>query len=250
MHNWFNFDDLDTYSRNLNVYPLEIDSAPGRKYKEFEVNGRNGTVKLDLKRYGNVDQSYDVIFAPTLERLGNSDMLESVEEAESKLIAFRNKIASKSGYKRLTDSFHPDEFYQACYSESFIPTISMDRGLAKITINFERKPERFLTSGEIVTSLTANGSITNPTEFPSKPLLRVYGAGSFYIGSQQISISSADEYTDIDCEATICYKGVMPKGGLVSFTNRAYPVLNAGQNNIALGTGITRIEITPRWYRL
>ena len=98
-------------------------------------------------------------------------------------------------------------------------------------------------------TFTSNGSIENPTEFESKPLLRVYGTGTLGIGSQSITISQADVYTDIDCEMMDCFKGTANKNANVSFSDYNFPTLMPGTNGISL-TGITKVEITPRWWIL
>ena len=239
MSDYFVFGTFDTRTDGIGVFWKSIDGAPVRQYKTFTANGRNGVLLLDLKRYDNIDRQYDVVFTAT----GNTTAL-------SKFESFRDKIYAISGYKKLYDSFNTSEYYSAYISQILKPAAPAQRDLVRASITFSRKPERFLNSGDTVVSLTADGTITNPTSYESKPLLRIYGAGTTYIGSQSIVISSADVYTDIDCDAMLCYKGTANKGTLVSFSNNAFPTLKAGTNTITLGTGITKIEITPRWYTL
>ena len=91
-------------------------------------------------------------------------------------------------------------------------------------------------------------TITNPTLFDSQPLLRVYGVGALGIGSQTVTITQADVYTDIDCEMMDAFKGTANKNPYVQLTDHNFPVFKPGVNNISLGTGITKVEITPRWW--
>lgn len=239
MSNYFVFGNYDTRTDSVLVYWNSVDGAPMRQYKQFTVNGRNGKLLLDLNRYDNVTHKYGVVFTPSQNKT-----------AYEKYAEFRDKVLSYSGYKTLYDSFHTTEFYSAYIDTAIDPKLTIQRDLVKMTVTFSRKPERYLNSGNTVTTLTADGSITNPTSYESKPLLRIYGTGNVYIGSQQITITSADDYTDIDCDAMICFKGTANKGTLVSFSDNKYPVLNSGVNAIDLGTNITKIEITPRWYTL
>lgn len=106
------------------------------------------------------------------------------------------------------------------------------------------------TGGVAVTVFSSAIEITNPTRHNSQPLLRVYGAGQLGINSDTITISSADGYTDIDCEMMDCFKGLVNKNQFVGFSSYNFPVLQPGENNISLGSGITRVDITPRWWRL
>ena len=91
-------------------------------------------------------------------------------------------------------------------------------------------------------------TITNPTRFDSQPLLRVWGTGQLGIGSQTVTITQADVYTDIDCEMMDAFKGTANKNPYVQLTDHNFPVFKPGVNNISLGTGITKVEITPRWW--
>ena len=90
-------------------------------------------------------------------------------------------------------------------------------------------------------------TITNPTLFDSQPFLRVYGTGTLGINSQSVTITQADEYTDIDCEMMDCFKGTANKNPYVQFTDYNFPVLKPGVNYVSL-SGITKVEITPRWW--
>lgn len=89
--------------------------------------------------------------------------------------------------------------------------------------------------------------IDNPTLFDAKPLLRVYGTGTLGIASSTITISSADVYTDIDCELMDCYKGSANKNAYVVFSSNDFPVLKPGKTGFTF-SGITQVDITPRWF--
>lgn len=103
-------------------------------------------------------------------------------------------------------------------------------------------------TGDVTVVVVSPFSIENPTLFDAKPLLRVYGSGTVGIGEYTFTISEADEYTDIDCEMMDCFKGAVNKNPYVTFSNYEFPVLVPGVNKITMGAGITKIEITPRWY--
>lgn len=103
-------------------------------------------------------------------------------------------------------------------------------------------------TGDVTVVVVSPFTIENPTLFDAKPLLRVYGSGTVGIGEYTFTISEADEYTDIDCEMMDCFKGAVNKNPYVTFSNYEFPVLVPGVNKITMGAGITKIEITPRWY--
>lgn len=96
---------------------------------------------------------------------------------------------------------------------------------------------------------------TNPTLFASNPLIKVTGIGTLTVGDTSIVITgTASQVVYIDCESKEIYKingGVItPAGSLVSFSTPDFPQLKPGINKVVKGTGITDVEITPRWWRI
>lgn len=96
---------------------------------------------------------------------------------------------------------------------------------------------------------------TNPTMFPSNPLIKVTGIGTLTVGDTSIVITgTASQVIYIDCESMEIYKingGVItPAGSLVSFSTPDFPKLMPGINIVTMGTGITDVEMTPRWWRI
>lgn len=234
MSDYFVFGGYDT-RQTCDVYRLSVDSAPNRSLDARVIPGRSGDFILDEKRYPNVEQSYTCIIH---------------EDMEARLSTLRNALLSKIGYQRLEDNVHSDEFYLAYVSDEITPQIDRNRTMAKAVVTFTRKPQRYLKSGEATTSLTASGSISNPTMFDSKPLIRIYGKGVVQIADNAITVISSDEYVDIDCEMMEAYKGPASCNSMVTIQNLDFPKLHPGTNGIVLGSGVTRVDITPRWYRL
>lgn len=97
---------------------------------------------------------------------------------------------------------------------------------------------------------TASDSMSNPTEFPSSPLIRAYGNGSFVMDGVTITITNATSYTDIDCDLMDCYEGTTNRNNDVSFSTYDFPKLRPGDNAVSIVSGITALEITPRWWRV
>ena len=234
MSEYFIFDGVDSRTFFVDVFEKNTHGSPARLYDVQEIPGRNGALLIDNKKYNNTTHEYGCIFYTSM--LGN-------------LQNFRNFLVNTAGYKRLEDSIHADEFYLAAYRASVVPKIDDRRTMAKMTLTFDRKPQRFLKSGETAVTLTGNGSITNPERTSAKPLMRLYGEGTIQIGHYAIQVVSADEYTDIDCDMLEAYKGTASCNDKIRVIDHAFPVLAPGVNNIVLN-GITRVEITPRWWRL
>ena len=235
MNDYIIFGGVDSRNYDVYIFDAGTDNAPARVYERYEVAGRNGDVFIDQKRFENTQMIYwGIIYENYAENLRN----------------FKAAMRSKIGYQKLEDSFHADEYYDACFVETLEIQTDQERRMGKFQIILDRKPQRWLNSGEEVVTLTSTGTIENPTPFESNPLLRVYGTGTMYLGDYGITISAADGYTDIDCFLQEAYKGTVSKNANVEFLGIGKPVFKPGVNNIQLPSGITKVEIAPRWYTI
>lgn len=235
MSDYITFGSVDSRDYGVWIFDAGTDNAPARVYERYEIAGRNGDLFVDQQRFENTQMVYWGVIC---------------ENFEENLRNFRAAMRSQIGYQRLEDSIHTTEYYDACFIEAMEVQIDNTRQMGKFQIIFDRKPQRWLKSGEEVTTLTATGTIENPTMFDANPLLRAYGTGKMYLGDYSIEIKSADEYTDIDCFLQEAYKGLVSKNANVEFGSTGKPVLKTGVNNIQLPSTITRLEITPRWYTI
>lgn len=235
MRNYLIFNGEDSRDYGVYISGQGTFSAPKRAYDVVPIAGRNGDLVMTDKRLQNISVTYKAFIYANF---------------DTNLRNWRNFLLSSIGYKELSDSYHTDEFRMALYDDNFDPKVTSKNDAGEFDITFNCKPQRFLNSGKDVTTLTASGSITNPTLFDSQPLLRVYGNGILGIGSQSITITGADVYTDIDCEMMDAFKGTANKNHTITLTDYKFPVFTPGVNNISLGTGITKVEITPRWWRV
>lgn len=239
MSDYFIYNGILSDAYHLRVFPTDsMLKAPAHKYEEIVVPGRSGALLMDQRSYDNVPREYDI-------QIANDVGLQWFN-------ALRNYLASCSGYLRLEDSFDNGHFFLAAYTEPFDMTAdfhSLKRGRGTITFNC--KPQRFLTDGETVRTYTSSGTIVNPTRFSAKPLIRVYGAGVLGIGGTNITIAGHGyNYIDIDCETGRAYYGATSLDSKVTLNAIDFPALAPGSNGITKGSGISRIEITPRWWEL
>lgn len=235
MRNWFVFGDYD--SRNFGVYISGADTfkSPTRKYENYAVPGRDGDLLGTTTRLENVKLIY-----PAFVYTNYKKNMENL----------RSALLSTIGYARLVDTYHPDEYRLAVYKGGLDPDTVRWNGAGEFNIEFECKPQRYLTEGESVVPYTAAGTIMNPTTFAARPLIRVYGYGTVGIGSETITIAQHNHtYIDIDCEMMDCHFGAVNCNSLVGFSNIDFPTLPPGVVDISKGSNVTKIEITPRWWR-
>lgn len=208
-------------------------NAPSRAVTEQVVPGRNGTLLIDGGRFDNIEVTYPV-FIP---EMSNLDRL-------------RETLLPVAGYVRLEDSYHPDEFRLASFADGInVSTSGRYNTEGQFDLSFNCKPQRFLKSGETVTTLTADGEIENPTPYPSKPLIRIYGTGTVGVGDVNITFDGSSEYVDLDCDIMDAFFGATNKNTAITLTPNRFPTLN-GITGITVGSGITQVDITPRWFRI
>lgn len=208
-----------------------VGDSPERVVDVVEVPGKNGTLTIDGGRFRNVTLTY-LCFIET--------------EIEKNIRDLRSFLLSQSGYCRLEDDRNMDEFRLARYTNGF-SIDKWDRRGGAFELVFDCDPRRFLKSGEQKITIESATTIKNPTMFKSKPLIRAYGTGSFALGDYTITISSADVYTDIDLETMNAYKNSTNCNANVSIPDNAG--LDGGSINIVM-SGITKLEIVPRWWQI
>lgn len=168
-------------SRNYGVYITKpaVFNSPERDVEYIAIPGRNGDYALDKGRFKNITVSYACAVGGGTE--------EDFSEAVS---AIRNMLASRKGYKRLTDEINTGEYRMACFSAG-IDISALDPRTGTFTVEFMCKPQRFLTSGETAETITSGGTITNPTPFESSPLIEAYGYGEIdFNGEKAVEITT------------------------------------------------------------
>lgn len=235
MQNYFIYDGLDSRDYGIWIFDMTTDTGAELQQEKISVPGRDGDLTIGSSRLANVTHRYmGVIY----------------QNFESNLQAFRDAMAAKRGYLELTDSLHPGEVYRALYSMVFDPTIPRGRSMGKFAIEFDRKPQRWLASGQSASSVASGDTLTNPTSQKARPLIHVVGYGTLYVGSHAVTISQGYAYVDIDCDMMDCYHGTDNANELVTFGDGEFPVLEPGENGITYSGNITSVSITPRYWRV
>lgn len=172
------FDGEDSRDYGVYITGQAVFNAPEREVEMISIPGRNGQFALDKGRFENIEVTYPAgIFANT-----EAEFAEAVSN-------FRNLLCSKRGYVRLQDEYHPDEYRMAIYKSGLeLENVALKAGEFEIT--FDCKPQRYLTSGETVLTVTNGGTVTNPTLFDASPLLQLSGYGKIAINGNQMSVNS------------------------------------------------------------
>lgn len=232
------FDGKNLADWGLHLSGTGVFNSPERDIDTVEVPGRDGDLSFDNGRFKNVSITY------TGSIIGD-DEYDFIRKMQS----LRSYVSSRIGYKRLEDTYHPEEFRLAQFTEGFDVDEVMLQG-GEFDLEFDCKPQRFLKTGEETLVFTASGSFFNDTFFPAKPLIRVYGSGQFFIGDYGVTVTKPNnvDYVDVDSDMQDCYCEAQNCNSSVVLSLNKFPVLEPGENKLSIGSGITQINITPRWY--
>lgn len=211
---------------------------PERDVSVHSLPGRNGDVVLDNHRYKNIDREYSIAIG---EVKGDFNKLS---------LKISNWINSSIGYVRFEDSYLPEVFMIGTITEaSKIVNILQQAGRTTLKIN--RKPQRFLKSGERAISISRPTTLYNPTQYNALPLIKVRGAnkGTISIGGIGVTIGKITDGMIIDSEVEDVSKDTTNLNNDVKMAT-IFPILKPGNINISFSGGITSIEIIPRWWIL
>lgn len=231
----FTFDAVTSSTYGLYINGRGIYDSPEPDLEYISIPGRSGDLIYDNNRFENIDITYPACF-----------MLSSFKSNFKSLQAF---LLKHKGYYKLTDDYEPNYFRLASIRKAIeLNDIDWTYDAGSFDLTFNCKPQRFLTSGETVTNyVSASATINNPTNFPAKPLLQVYGTGSVTIGGVTFTISSHSyPYIEIDCELMDCYYQGNNANAYVTIGD-AFPVLPPGNSAFAM-SGPTQVGVKPRWW--
>lgn len=204
----------------------------------YTVPGRNGDIILDNHRYKNIDVTYPGFIADAF--VSNSQKI-------------RNWILSPKEYKRLDDNFDTTHFRMAIGKSVDFSPVNENKA-ANMSITFNCKPQRFLTSGAIALTPGTGQGITNPTIFTAYPVIEVVNPTSggkieFINTGGYFKLDCVSSYTGtviIDCETLQIYSGA---NNLNSYYTGDFPKFLAGGTTIRY-TNVSSFKVYPYWWEL
>ena len=271
--NHLTYDGVDSSSFGVFISGEGAFDAPARRGEMISIPGRNGSLFMDEGVFENITVEY-----PAFIGTGYEDLFRT------KLGDLRSWLSSRGNYKRLTDTYHPDEFRLGVFREGLeVDPQHMTRA-GGFTLKFDCKPQRFLFSGENSYPFINNGTIVNPTLFAASPLIKVTGNGTVAIGENgkyRFIVSDNPGTIWIDTEIMEAY---LPAGNLypwtdengnqldeelgiglelldgtefptnmlghITFYDSIMPKIDPGEQPVRMSPTIVGIEIVPRWWRL
>ena len=268
--NYLTYDGVDSRDFGVFLSGEGAFDAPARRGEMISIPGRNGSLFMDEGVFENIMVEYPAFIGTGYENI-----------FRNKLGDLRSALTSRGNYKRLTDTYHPDEFRLGVYREGLEVDPKVITRAGGFTMKFDCKPQRFLVSGETPHVFTVNGMITNPTLFASSPLIKISGNGVVAIGDYRFIVSNNSTTIWLDTEIMEAY---LPAGelypwtdengdqlsqeigigldlmdgstyptnmlGYIEFVDSVMPKIEPGEVPIRKSNSIYNLEIIPRWWRL
>lgn len=240
MVNYFTYNGVTSESFGVYISGTETFAVPGRDRTTISVPGRNGDLIMDNGRFANVEIRYSCFIR---------------DDFHDRFSDFINYLAQHTSYASLTDTYHPDEMRYGVPELDFTPKTGPINASGLFTVSFNCKPQKYLVDGLVDVIYTNIGdgideTITNPTLMVARPEIGVFGHGTFYIGSQAITVlEHSYPRMDIDSETQDAHYGAINLNAYLQVND--FPVLLPGsQVVLSDASTIEEIDITPRWWRL
>ena len=267
------FDGVDSSDFGVFISGEGAFDAPARRGEMISIPGRNGSLFMDEGVFENITVEYPAFIGTSYKEI-----------FRTKLGDLRSALTSRGNYKRLEDTYHPDEFRLGVYREGLEVDPQYLTRAGGFTLKFECKPQRFLLSGEISHVFYSNGTILNPTLFASSPLIKVNGNGTVAFGDNgeyRFIVSNNTGTIWIDTDIMEAY---LPAGNLypwtdengeqldqelgiglelldgteyptnmlghIEFVDSVMPKIEPGEQSVRMSPTIKKLEIIPRWWRL
>ena len=177
--NSLQFDNIDSLDHGIYITGESVYDSPERDVEAVEIAGRSGDYLLDKGRWENIEVTYHCgCFGDGQSAFAN------------KIRNFRNLLASKRGYQRITDSYNPAEYRMGAFTNPVeVDAVSMKRA-GEFDVVFNCKPQRYLMSGEAEQTITSGQTLFNPTPFEASPVIMAEGYGTIGFNGYSINIAN------------------------------------------------------------
>lgn len=215
----------------------EVYSGAEPSIETVKIPGRNGDLIFSNRRFENFQLIYKCAIP---------------SDFETRFKALRSFLYSNIGYRKIEDSYFPDHFRLGRISGNMNPSaIGWSAKAALFDITFDCKPQHYLQSGQMFSRVTNGSVVRNETFFDALPLIRVYGNGTLTVNGTRVVIAgNTNAYCDLDCEIQDAFYQTVNLNNKITVNDDRFPVLSPGNNAVSIGSGITRVELMPRWWVL
>lgn len=196
-------------------------------------------------------------FTPVIGRSGalttleGLDVYDDVQLSVECFVRNENRIAEIGAWLRgggaLELGNRPGGHYDARVINQ-IPFEQVMRGRSNRTFAavFRCKPFWYVDGVAKITRTTSGGTITNPGNVHSQPIITITGNGDIglMIGQQIVELIGVNGSITLDGPLMEAYKGTTAQNDKMI---GEYPILTPGVNGVSWSGTVTKVEITPNW---
>ncbi|MGL5460721.1 MAG: distal tail protein Dit [Cetobacterium sp.] len=230
---YFIYNGIKSTDMGLNIKNKPSISPIERNIETVEVDGRNGELIFDKGNYKNLIIRVECIL--------NRDRETSIL---NRITNLRTWLQKEFDYKKLYFSDDLGYYYEAvCINKLDIDEVFNEIGEGELS--FTCKPLKVFDDEEI--EITSNNQlIYNPYNYPSEPVISVFGNGDIkiYVNNKLIDLRGVQEQITIDNEEMVVVKGeVLQNEKLYS----DFVTLECGENYIRYEGTVNRLVIKPNW---
>jgi phage-related protein len=210
---------------DLGLRITQIPTVPSsqRIIEDLAIDGREGTLTI-FKGWNDISFSFKAAITnketwrETLPQLLNAQIITFTNEPS---VHFKVKYIKVSGLTQLLSN------------------------LWEFELEVTTAPFRYLNNIATI-NRTSSGTVQGYGNIYSLPKITVYGTGSrtLTINGKAIVLNILNGHLILDSELKECHYGNVAQNQNMTGD---FPILNPTTNQVTLGTGITKVEIEPRW---
>lgn len=210
----------------LRISEVPIIPVAERVIDSIEIDGREGDLTI-LKGWKDVNFSFKAV-------IWNSDVQTSWQTILPQIL----------NAKTITFSNETSVFYKIKYVKASGLTQILS-SMWEFEVELTCSPFRYKTN-VVTINRTTSGTVNNPGNIYSLPKIKVYGTGTrtLTINGKQIMLNLTNGNLTLDCDWKECFYGDVAAN---QYMTGDFPEFRVGSNTVTLGTGITKVEIEPRW---
>lgn len=233
---YFIFGGVNSAEYGVILTEPATEDAPEREIAAVELPGRSGALLQDKGRFKNIKIAYKAAI---------------IRGFEERFAGFKAALLAGTGYKRLEDTIHPEEYRMAAFSGPIDVKATPYNRAGEFTLTFNCKPQRYYKTGEQKISIVKSGQRIRNPGFPALPLITVYGQGAGTLTAGGVTVEFKEDFRGplvLDCDTQDAYAGGENRNRMIYAP--AFPALPSGISTVDWSGGVERVELIPRWWTI
>ncbi|MDL2205772.1 hypothetical protein LJC33_02535 [Eubacteriales bacterium OttesenSCG-928-N13] len=229
MADWFTFKNTTSTIFGVHVTTYPPITLPEERVEFVTVPGRSGSLTIT---------EGDVVY---------DDITISVECLVKNLDALDQISAWLRGRGDLVLGNRPNVYYKArIVNQIEIEKLVRGRPHRTFAAVFRCAPFRYVYPAPAAIGFNASGSIANPGNVFSEPVITITGNGEIdlSIGNSTLHLDDVNGSITIDVPARLAYKDNLNQSFKLT---GAWPVIPTGTSAVSWAGSVTRVSILPNW---